>query len=207
MFKNPKVKLILALLAAFLLGGAIWPLYNVGSDMYEEYQFGRMVQEDIRYRVIDRVEANGQDFFVLSIDEGEGWVVFWALFDARLAPTFNDSTEQLNYFCTRVSEIAISLQDLYPGKQEYHIYTAYVHEVQGMEGTIHVALGSEVFMFKEEAVNALREVISCGDCVIAAFNQLFEEQSFYYMNLLYYGAIPMSEPLIDRGPDYVYPWE
>jgi len=206
MFSSTKVKIFLALIVGILLGGAIWPAYNLGSEMYAEYQFGKFYQEEMVYRVIEAIEANGQDLFVLDIQEEQGYVTAFLYLDFTATPVFETDAETNAYFMGRVADVAVILQDFYRDSDMVSIVLSFIDTAAGFGGeTVYYGVGGYLYQFTGAGVAALRQA-DCDTCVLALFDSLYEAGHFRYQNLLFYGGFPVTN-LIDRGPGYVYPWE
>jgi len=199
-------KLIVCILVAFLLGGAVWPAYSLASDVYAEYQFGKTYQEDIRYRVAEQIEAYDQDFFVLGIEENDQYVSLWLYFDATKFPTELETTCELyGYVLGRMLQIADVLYAYYPDRAVYYAFIAYNLEVSSLNGPVNVFPGGQAFNLSPEWVDFISEGLADETVCPATIMQMMMYYGGYanasFINLGYF-----TGEILDRGPGYVYPW-
>jgi len=220
-----KLKTILVLLVVFVLGGAVWPMYNFGMEKFTEYQYGKTVLEDIRYQVIESIESTSPDLFVLSIDASTGIPVAHILLQPKLLPVFEDDADLTKYVVGRINDVSRALSTTYPDRPVYRVLIYLPLNVQATTGAGPL-LGLYLYETWEfvdgvgNLTNFWMEIFTYTQLTEATFQiamvygvapVVYGQAVQIYYNLIAGGwIIPVDQldsVVIDRGPDYSYPWE
>jgi hypothetical protein len=216
---NGRVKIILAILIAFLLGGAIWPAYNFGMERYNEHQYGQMVLEDVRYRVVDAVEASASDMFVMTVNNEDVNPAAHVILLPDFFPVFPpieegvEDTRLFDYVRGRITEVADALRETYPDLAGYYvqIYMPFAMNWEDGSSTVIGIYLYESWFFGPEgkgtATLILNEVLTyTTNPVVTVGGSL---QYFYYLlaSGTFMASNQIAEQALEREPGYVYPWE
>lgn len=199
----------LIILVAFSFGLGLLPGIDFAT---ERYNLWREMNTNPAYQVIDDVEALGNEFRILTVEDYATYVVAWVYIDddaiaagSRQYATDKEKAAYLDYATYgRLWVTIVALSKHYPNAQIYYVAIGAPGEADTLSGAQPTMATYYIFYTGKEVVQAVAEV-ECTSCMVIGLLQqgYIKTQSDPFGRVLVY----LTSGILPREPGFVWPWE